>query len=416
MSAQFAPPTQAPSRAVQTKSPLDAIMAKLAKDNEATKQEIALVLPKGSDVDRILSEARLYIMASPNRDKLLACTPVSILTGIKKAASCGLALDGRNCHLVPYGNVCQFQLDYKGLIVLVKRNKTIALVFSELVYENDTFRVWVDEGGKHLMHEPNYRGDRGELLGVYTFSKDTNGEIDWEYMTIDQVDAVRQRSRAKDSGPWVTDTHEMVRKTPLRRISKRWDLDPVALRALEDDDDAIDVETTGVTTDAPPQSQMFAPAPPPKALPKPAVVRETKAAPQPDPEPEPQPEPEKAPEPAQTPKQASPEAKGAPLVLEPQPVGGPVKPKAAAGKAQVDYLKSLKAKAEASGVDEHEIVAYMRSIGILKDDTARSLDEVHVINGSAIRAVCIGWDGALEVIRPEGAAEGAAEGVVNPEP
>lgn len=402
---QFAPPTQ--NSAVQKKSPLDVILAKLDKDNESTKKEITLVLPKGADVDRILSEARLYILSSPNKDLLLACSPVSILTGIKKAASCGLALDGRNCHLIPYGTTCSFQLDYKGLIVLVRRNKTVALVFSEHVYSEDTFRVWVDEGGKHLMHEPNLRAEhRGEPIGVYTFAKYSNGEVDWEYMTIAEIDAVRQRSRAKNNGPWVSDRKEMEKKTPLRRLSKRWDLDPVALRALEDDDDAIDVDTVGVTTDAPGKAEMFAPAPPPKALPKQAVAREVKPEPQPEPEQPPQYEPEQAPAPAPAPMQPEPAPSGPPLTLETQPVAGAPKATKAAASKQPDYLKSLKDKAAAAGVEEHEIVAYMREIKILKDDTVSTLDEVHMVSGSAIRAVCLGWENALATIRPEGAAAG----------
>ena len=121
------PPSQVPTttKPKAQESPLQSMLSHLAADNAKTKNEISLVLPPGADVDRILSEARLYILNNPNRDKLLACSPVSILTGIKKAASCGLALDGRNTHLVPYGNQCNFQLDYKGLLVLVKRNKSI---------------------------------------------------------------------------------------------------------------------------------------------------------------------------------------------------------------------------------------------------------------------------------------------------
>jgi recombinational DNA repair protein RecT len=40
-------------------------------------------------------------------------------------------------------------------------------------------------------------------------------------MTIDEVDAIRQRSKAASAGPWVTDFEEMAKKTVMRRLLKR---------------------------------------------------------------------------------------------------------------------------------------------------------------------------------------------------
>jgi hypothetical protein len=40
-------------------------------------------------------------------------------------------------------------------------------------------------------------------------------------MSIDEVDAIRMRSKASSSGPWVTDYEEMAKKTVMRRLLKR---------------------------------------------------------------------------------------------------------------------------------------------------------------------------------------------------
>lgn len=405
-----APQSQAPVR----QDPLPALMSRLAADNEKTKAEIALVLPKGADVDRILSEARLYIMNNPNRDKLLACTPISIMTGIKKAASCGLALDGRNCHLVPYSPICQFQMDYKGLIALVRRNKSIKLVFAELVYANDTFRVWIDENGKHLNHEPMIAGDRGKLLGAYSFAKMDNGEVDWEFMSDEEIEGIRARSPARNGGPWVTDPGEMRKKTVVRRHSKRWDLDPVVISAMQDDDDAIEVQSTVTGAAEAADSGLFAPpkaiaAPPdaPKPTPKPPRTPKPEPVPVPTPEPEPQPETQQEEAPPIEVETTSAD----PTPPEPPTPPAPTKAKPEAPKTSaniVDHLGILKQKANQAGVTEAAIIAYMMNLGVITDDSLTTLDEVQFAKAGAIRSINLSWDKVVGSIKevPVEAGEG----------
>ena len=45
-------------------------------------------------------------------------------------------------------------------------------------------------------------------------------------MTRDECEAIRKRSRAGSSGPWVTDFDEMAKKTVFRRASKWLPLSP----------------------------------------------------------------------------------------------------------------------------------------------------------------------------------------------
>ena len=54
-------------------------------------------------------------------------------------------------------------------------------------------------------------------------------------MTKADVDAIRKRSKASGSGPWVTDYSEMGKKTVLRRMSKRWPLAPELAGAIDDE-------------------------------------------------------------------------------------------------------------------------------------------------------------------------------------
>jgi recombination protein RecT len=51
-------------------------------------------------------------------------------------------------------------------------------------------------------------------------------------MTRGQLEAIRRRSKASGSGPWVTYTEEMFRKTVLRRLAKWLPLSPELADAM----------------------------------------------------------------------------------------------------------------------------------------------------------------------------------------
>jgi recombinational DNA repair protein RecT len=60
-------------------------------------------------------------------------------------------------------------------------------------------------------------------------------------MTKDEVDSIKQRSRAGSSGPWVTDYNEMGKKTVFRRLTKWIPLSAEIRDAYERDADGLDV-------------------------------------------------------------------------------------------------------------------------------------------------------------------------------
>jgi recombination protein RecT len=238
------------NQSVQTTQPqVPAIIQKLRQP--MVLDEFAKVLPKGTDVARLVSTAMLYILNCKQSQDLLNCDPVSVLSCIKKAFSCGLELDGRNCHLIPYGRTCEFQFDWKGIYKLAL-DKYLESAFPGIVYSNDTLECWVGENGPHFKHVFDPAKDRGEVVCYYSWCRRRDSNIpDVEYMTPEQVQAVQKRSKAR-SGPWQTDFDEMAKKTVIKRHSKRWDISPEFNFALEADDknfidvDAPPVADTGV--------------------------------------------------------------------------------------------------------------------------------------------------------------------------
>ena len=197
---------------------------------DSFKQQVALALPQHMTPDRF---ARVALTALTRTPKLMDCTRESLLRCLMDCSQLGLEPDGRHAHLIPYKDVCTLIIDYKGLMALARRSGDVAIFRAELVKEADAF----DWQNGTVTHSINWRKDRGQTQCVYSYVKFKDGAEDWEVMTLAEVDAIRKRSRAGSSGPWVTDFDEMAKKTVIRRHSKRLTLSPEFADAVDKDDD-----------------------------------------------------------------------------------------------------------------------------------------------------------------------------------
>lgn len=202
-------------------------------ETEAVKGQLALVLPKHMTPDRF---ARVAVTAMTKTPKLLECTKESLLRCLMDCSSLGLEPNGRDAHLIPYGSQCTLIVDWKGLVSLARRSGDVALFKADLVKENDSFS-W--ENGT-VRHGIDWRADRGKTQAVYSYVKFRDGSEDWEVLQIAEVEAIRKRSKAGQSGPWISDFDEMAKKTAIRRHSKRLTLSPEFQDALDKDDDKIE--------------------------------------------------------------------------------------------------------------------------------------------------------------------------------
>jgi recombinational DNA repair protein RecT len=164
--------------------------------------------------------------------KLLDCTQESVLQCMLNCSALGLEPDGRRAHLIPYGTTCTLIVDYKGIVELAKRSGDVANVFAQIVCENDNFS-W--ENGE-VKHQVDFRKARGNMYAAYAIITFKDGTKQTDVMTKDEIDSIRKRSKASNSGPWVTDYNEMAKKTVFRRASKWITLSPEVADAFEKDD------------------------------------------------------------------------------------------------------------------------------------------------------------------------------------
>ncbi len=197
---------------------------------EKFREQVALALPTHLTPERF---SRIALNALQRTPKLQDCTQTSLFKCLLDMAAMGIEPDGRRAHLIPYGSEVTLILDYKGLLELVRRSGDVVSIRSELVCENDKFS-W--ENGK-ITHKIDWRKPRGEMQAVYAEAVLKSGETQTATMTKEEVDAIRKRSRASSSGPWVSDYGEMAKKTSLRRLCKLLPLSPEIAEHVEKDQD-----------------------------------------------------------------------------------------------------------------------------------------------------------------------------------
>lgn len=189
---------------------------------EQMKGEIARCLPKHLTPERMARIAMTELRKTP---KLQECDPMSFIAAIMQASQLGLepGILG-SCYLIPFNNnqtgkvECTFMPGYRGFLDLARRSGQIKSLVARAVYEYDEFSY--EFGLKEdLTHKP-YMGARGELVAVYAVAILKDGGHQFDVMYRDEVDAIRNKSKSKNNGPWVTHYDEMAKKTVLRKLFK----------------------------------------------------------------------------------------------------------------------------------------------------------------------------------------------------
>lgn len=186
--------------------------------------ELARALPRHIDPARFLRTTLTVVLQN---EKLLNSSPQSIVGAMMQAGAWGLSLDPGmgEAYMVPYYDrrkdrtVAQLQIGYQGMIALALRSQLVRRIMARAVYENDTFSYSFGLEEK-LDHVPCAEGDPGKLVFVYAVATLANGEKQFDVMSRADVEKIRSRSRAGDSGPWQTDYDAMAKKTVVRRLCK----------------------------------------------------------------------------------------------------------------------------------------------------------------------------------------------------
>ncbi len=209
------------------------------------------LLPNGMTLDRIATEV---FFAAKREPKLMDCTPESVVRSVATALQRGLAI-GETIHLVPMSVkgtlTCQAWNDYKGDIELVLRTGVCHDITANPVFEKEDFE-YREELEPVLRHVPSKDGARGDLIGAYARARIRYGYYKVKWMTIDQIEAIRAKSKSwgpKDVAkcpPWY------AVKTAIHALTKQLPKNPrftelTAVFAGEELLDAGEVEPAQIT-------------------------------------------------------------------------------------------------------------------------------------------------------------------------
>lgn len=229
--------------------------------NDRIKSAIAEVASRYVTPDKLF---KLTILAATQNPTLFQCTQESLIQSIMVASQMGLEISPTQGHLVPYNKkiktrrpsggydekwvmAAQFIPDYRGLVLLAKRAGAITKAEARVVYRDDEFVV--DYGEDKIVHKADITSqNRGldDVIAVYFRVKFPDGDYQFEVMTFDEVEAIRERSKAKDAGPWQSDWAEMAKKTVTKRGLKYIAVDSPELAAAIEHDNRF--ETGEVTS------------------------------------------------------------------------------------------------------------------------------------------------------------------------
>lgn len=212
---------------------------------EAGKKEFAKALPPHISAERF---TRVVMTSVINTPSLLKANVPSVLSAAMKAASDGLLPDNKEAAIVTYKNrdgqyIAQYQPMVAGILKKVRNSGELSSIAAHIVYANDDFEFYVDEKGEHLSHKPSiFSKDRGDMVGVYAIAVTKDGASYIEPMSMDQVEDIKKTSKSQ-KGPWAGPFKtEMIRKSAIKRLSKRLPMSTDLENTIEADNEFFEPE------------------------------------------------------------------------------------------------------------------------------------------------------------------------------
>lgn len=187
-------------------------------------------LQNGKDLQDLQRECNFAAQAMLNNPYLIDCAkkfPDHFVNALKNVVLTGMTLNPtlKLAYLVPFKGKVELQASYMGKKSFGINTGLVLDMNAYLVYKGDTFDI--EQGtNAHIIHKPNPWGKKNkeDILGGYYIIKYPNGTMQFDTMSIEDIDAIRKRSPSVGSGkqsPWDTDYAEMCKKTLINRAYKQ---------------------------------------------------------------------------------------------------------------------------------------------------------------------------------------------------
>lgn len=173
------------------------------------------------------------LVSAANANKALEnCSPESVMTAALTAASMDLPINQNLgfAYLIPYrnktGEVCQFQMGYKGFIQLAQRSGYYKTINATDVREGELVEFDRLSGDQKFEWLPNEDRAKAKVIGYVAYFRLLNGFEKSLYMTVEELKAHAtkySKNFAKyGSGLWADDFDSMSKKTVIKLLISKF--------------------------------------------------------------------------------------------------------------------------------------------------------------------------------------------------
>ncbi|WP_081791731.1 recombinase RecT [Sporolactobacillus terrae] len=163
--------------------------------------------------------------------------PLSIVSSAMVAASLDLPVDKNLGYawIIPYGNVAQFQMGYKGYIQLALRTGQYKHINVISIHEGE-LKSWNPLTEEIEIDFTEKESDK--VIGYAAYFELINGFKKTVYWTKEQVEKHKQRFSKSDFG-WKRDWDAMATKTVLKALLSKWGILSIDMQAATTKDETV---------------------------------------------------------------------------------------------------------------------------------------------------------------------------------
>lgn len=183
--------------------------------------------PNNSTFD-VLQSALIAITETDTLKECLATAggKASLANALKMAVSTGLSLNpiSGEASLIAYKGNCSYQVQKNGLVKSAISSGEVQFITSDIVMENDKFTTSKTMSGDDFHFEPALQ-NRGKIIGYFAAMKMSAGQGCVKYMTVEQVEAVRDKysmaykfAKDKSKSAWGNSFDGMAIKTVIKAL------------------------------------------------------------------------------------------------------------------------------------------------------------------------------------------------------
>lgn len=202
-------------------------------------------LPKDFNTVRFVNNAVALLNENTQlQDFAKANGTAQIKAGMLKGAYLGLDFMNKEAYLVPYGKQLNFMKSYTGAVKLCKKYSIRPLkdIYAKLVREGDEYSIAIINNEPKVTYNPKPFND-GKIRGAFAVACFEDGGIQYEEMSLAQLEKVRNCSKMKSGVVWNQWTDQMYLKSVLHRLCKRIEIDFDNAEQLQFFNEEMQIET-----------------------------------------------------------------------------------------------------------------------------------------------------------------------------